>query len=254
MTAPVVIWGLGQMGGAFAHALLKAGHPVHPVTRSTDVDGVARAVPAPELCLLAVGEKDLAEVVPHVPPAWRDRVGLLQNELLPNVWERLGVEDPTVAVVWFEKKKTVPITPVQSTPIGGPSAQLLVDALVGLGVPAHEVDRSALRDELVKKNLYILTANATAMSEAVAEDITVGRLMSEHRALVEGVAHDALAIQSHLVGDPLPESLLEGLWSAFEADPDHKARGRSAPARLARALELAVEAELEVPALRALTQ
>jgi hypothetical protein len=240
------------MGGVFAHALLRAGHPVHPVTRSTDPDAIAQEVESPILCLLAVGEKDLAEVVPKVPAPWRHHLGLLQNELLPHVWEELGVRDPTVAVVWFEKKKNVPITPVQSTPIAGPRAGLLVSALEGLGVPAHEIDESELRDELVKKNLYILTANASALAKEVSETVTTGELLAEHRALVEGVARDALAIQSHLTKAELSDSLLDGLWKAFEADPGHKARGRSAPARLTRALGLADEAGLDVPALRAL--
>ncbi len=252
MKAPVVIWGLGQMGGAFAHALLYAGHPVHPVTRATDPVEVAAAVPEPALCLLAVGENDLADVVPRVPEAWRGRLGLLQNELLPGVYRGLGIEDPTVAVVWFEKKKTVPITPVQSTPIGGPAAALLVSALEGLGVPAHQVQREALRDELVKKNLYILTANATALSSEVAEDVTMEQLLRAHRPLVEGVARDALTIQASLTGEALPDSLLKELYETFLADPHHRARGRSAPARLARALAYADEQGLDVPALRAL--
>lgn len=252
MRKTIVVWGLGQMGGAFAHALLRAGHPVHPVIRSTDLAEAAAAVPDPALCLLAVGENDLSDVVPRVPAPWRGRLGLLQNELLPGVWRDLGVVDPTVAVVWFEKKKTVPITPVQSTPIGGPRAALVVSALEGLDIPARVIPSAELRDELVKKNLYILTANTTALSKQLAADVTVGQLLRDHRPLVESVARDALAIQSHLTHEVLPSSLLEGVWTAFEADPDHRARGRSAPARLERAIALADEAGLEVPALRAL--
>ncbi len=251
MKVPAVIWGLGQMGGVFAHALLRAGHPVHPVTRTTDPEEVARVVESPLLCLLAVGEKDLAEVVPKVPAPWRGHLSLLQNELLPNVWEGLGVEDPTVAVVWFEKKKNVPITPVQSTPIAGARAGILVSALEGLGVPAHEIETSELRDELVKKNLYILTANVAALSPEVGESVTTGDLLEEHRELTLAIARDALAIQSHLTGAALSDALIDGLVEAFEADPTHRARGRSAPARLERALALADEAGLEVPALRA---
>ncbi len=252
MKMPVVIWGMGQMGGVFAHALLRAGHPVYPVTRTTDPEEVARVVESPLLCLLGVGEKDLAEVVPKVPAPWRHHLALVQNELLPHVWEALGVVDPTVAVVWFEKKKSVPITPVQSTPIGGPRAALLVSALEGLGVPAHEIETSALRDELVKKNLYILTANASALSKEVSESVTTGELLDAHRPLIDGVARDALAIQSHLTNAELSPSLLGGLWDSFAADPHHRARGRSARARLTRALAIADEAGLEVPALRAL--
>jgi hypothetical protein len=252
MKPPVVIWGLGQMGGVFAHALLRLGHAVHPVTREVDPDALAIAVPEPLICLLAVGEDDLPDVVPRVPAAYRGRLGLVQNELLPHVWTELGIVDPTVAVVWFEKKKSVPLTPVQPTPIGGPRAGLLVDALSRLDVPAFEVPSSSLRDELVKKNLYILTANAAALSREVAEDVTVGELRAAHRPLVDAVAKDALAIQAHLTGAALSPELLAGLWEAFDADPHHRARGRSAAARLTRALSIADAAGLDVPALRAL--
>jgi hypothetical protein len=83
--------------------------------------------------------------------------------------------------------------------------------------------------------------------------VTTGELLGEHRALIEAVARDALAIQSHLTKAKLSDSLLDGLWKSFEADPGHEARGRSAPARLSRAIALADEAGLDVPALRALS-
>lgn len=247
MKRPVVVWGMGQMGGAFAHALLRAGHPIFPIVRDADPEEIARAVPEPELCLVAVGEGALEDVLDRVPVSFRDRLGLLQNELLPHVWARHGIVDPTVAVVWFEKKKHVPITPVTSTAVAGPKASLLVSALGLLDIPAHEVGREALRDELVRKNLYILTANVAGL----AVDATIGELVSHHRALLVALADDALAIQSHLVGASLDrDALLAGLFEAFAADPKHGARGRSAEARLARALAIAEEAGLAVPAMK----
>jgi ketopantoate reductase len=247
MKKPIVIWGMGQMGGVFAHALLREGHAVFPVTRASDPTDVARAVPEPLLCLVAVGENDLETVLPKLPPGWRARVGLLQNELLPHVWMAHGIEDPTVAVVWFEKKKNVPITPVTSTAVAGPEAETLVRALRGLDIPAHAVPRAALRAELVKKNLYILTANVAGL----VVDSTVQELLDAHGALVTELAEDALAIQAHLGGEPLDrDTLLAGLFEAFRADPEHRARGRSAEARLARALSVADAAKLAVPAMR----
>jgi hypothetical protein len=40
------------------------------------------------------------------------------------------------------------------------------------------------------------------------------------------------------------------MLQAFDGDPEHKCMGRSAPARLQRALELADDASLAVPHLR----
>ncbi|MFP5339503.1 MAG: hypothetical protein ACLGIW_13590, partial [Gammaproteobacteria bacterium] len=37
--------------------------------------------------------------------AWRPRVALIQNELLPRDWEKYRYEHPTVISVWFEKKQ-----------------------------------------------------------------------------------------------------------------------------------------------------
>ena len=48
------------------------------------------------------------------------------------------------------------------------------------------------------------------------------------------------------------EKLVAGMLEAFDGDPAHGCTGRSAPARLARALEHADTFGLAVPTLRAL--
>lgn len=37
MKPPVVVIGIGEMGGVFARGYLKNGHPVYPVTRGSDM-------------------------------------------------------------------------------------------------------------------------------------------------------------------------------------------------------------------------
>ena len=59
MLDPVVVIGIGEMGGVFTRGLLRLGHPVFPVTRNTDMEQLAKAITAPELVLVAVGENDL---------------------------------------------------------------------------------------------------------------------------------------------------------------------------------------------------
>lgn len=244
---PAVIVGLGQMGGVFAHGLLKSGVSVVPVTR----DRAADPSLDPSLVLVAVGEAELPDAVADLPGAWRDRVALLQNELVPRAWQALGLHDPTVAVVWFEKKKTTPLHVIQSTPIAGPHAAALVHALATLDVAAHVVDHEALVAELVLKNLYILTANIAGL--ALPEGTTVGALWHGHRALAQGIANEALALQRADVEAPLDaDALLAALGRAFDADPAHGAKGRSASARLRRALLRAEEAGIDVPEMRAI--
>lgn len=245
----IVVWGLGEMGGVFAHAFLRLGRRVAPVTRQLDPASVARAIDDPELVLIAVGEGDLHHVLGQVPDAWRERLVLLQNELLPRDWERHGIERLTVASVWFEKKRTKPLHVVLPTIVAGPAASSVVDALAALDLPAEEVPEPRLLFELVKKNLYILTSNIAGLKVGG----TVGELWTDHRALARDVAAEVLAIQAWLAGTALPEhELIDGLVGAFEADPGHGCTGRSAPARLARALDHADAAGLAVPTLRSI--
>ena len=120
-----LIIGLGQMGAVFAHALLRAGVTLVPVRRGDDLGAVARAHPDPERVVVAVGEGDLQAALGAMPEGYRDRLVLLQNELLPRDWERHRVVDPTVAVVWFEKKATTGVKVILPTRVAGPVRRFL---------------------------------------------------------------------------------------------------------------------------------
>ena len=54
MKQPVVLVGVGEMGGVFARGLLRLGHPVYPVTRSVRMDELAQELPEPAMVLIAV--------------------------------------------------------------------------------------------------------------------------------------------------------------------------------------------------------
>ncbi|MFP4130842.1 MAG: ketopantoate reductase family protein [Thiohalospira sp.] len=250
MSQPVILQGVGELGGVFARALLRAGHPVYPVTRDMAPREIEAEYPEPALVLLTVGEADLHPALEAMPEAWRQRVGLLQNELLPRDWEAHGIEQPTVIAAWFEKKPGQDHKVVIPSPAHGPAAGLLVEALNGLGIPAREVnDAAAMRFELVRKNVYILTTNIAGLECGG----TVTELWRDHQELARQVAHEVMDIQAWLTGEELDrEALIDGMVEAFEGDPDHKNTGRSAPARLARAIEHADAAGLSVPRLREL--
>lgn len=244
----VVMIGLGQLGRVIAGGLLRAGQTVVPVNRGDDPRALAARWPQPALVLVSVGENDLHPLLAALPETWQARVGLLQNELLPRDWQAHGMVDPTVISVWFEKKKGMDAKPLLSSPAFGPRAALLVRALQGIELPAHELaDAESLRWELVRKNLYIVTTNIAGLETGG----TVGALWSEHQALARAVASEVLDIQDWLVGQPCErERMLAGMLEAFEADPDHGCAGRSAPARLKRALHHADAAGLAIPTLR----
>ena len=252
MKAPVVVIGLGEMGRLVAAGLLRAGHPVYPITREMDLDRESTLVPGPEMAVVAVGEKDLHSVLEGMPENWRDRSCLLQNELLPQDWREHRILRPTVIVAWFEKKRGRGITVILPSPVYGPKASLLLSALGSLEIPAVEVrDAADMLREMVRKNLYILCANLAGLVVGG----TVGDLWSRHRPLAREIANEVLDVQQWLVREALPrEQLIAALGEAFEADPDHEALGRSARERLLRVLRTADEAGLAVARVRQIRQ
>ena len=248
MKEPVVIIGIGEMGRLLAGAILRIGHPIYPVTREMDLARESSLIPGPEMVLVAVGEKDLPGVLDLMPQTWRDRVCLVQNELLPHHWRDRGIVRPTVVAVWFEKKRHRDLRIILPSPVYGPKAQRILSALGCLEIPAVEVtDASEMLYELVRKNLYILTTNIAGL----VTDCRVGELWSEHRVLAREVASEVLDIEEWLARESLPrERLLAGMVEAFQADPDHECAGRAAKARLLRCLKIADDAGLAASRLR----
>ena len=202
----------------------------------------------PELVIVAVGEKELHATLAALPDVWRNKVALLQNELLPRDWQQHGFTNPTVISVWFEKKKGMDAKVVLPSPAFGWYAELIKQALTTLGIPATVVEsEAALLFELALKNLYILTSNIAGLECGG----NVRELWLEHNELACEVAGDVLDIQEYLTGEVLDRTaLVEGMLKAFDGDPEHGCMGRSAPARLQRALDIADEAGLDVPTLR----
>jgi hypothetical protein len=244
--SPVVLVGVGEMGGVFAKAVLKIGYAVVPVIRSTSISEVAERVTDPELVLITVGEDDLDDVLQSLPITWKNRVGLIQNELLPRDWQRHGIADPTIAVIWFEKKPGTDAKVIIPSPISGPKAGLLVDALSAADVASTMVPDGQIVDELIAKNLYILVANIAGLRTGG----TVSQLWSDHEPLAREVGDEVLDIQEYLVGARIDrEKTYRRMLEAFAGDPDHGTMGRSAPRRLIRALGHARDADLSVPTL-----
>jgi len=244
---PVVVAGIGQMGGVFAQGFLRAGYPVYPATRKMRLSDYAGRIPDPVFVLLAVPENNIVETIQQVPEIWRDRLGLLQNELLPYVWESEGVIDPTAMAVWFEKKKGRSVNPFQPTPVFGPAAKIVCEALTALEIPCRIMpDQDQLRVELVRKNLYVLTINIAGLSVGG----TTGELWTKHRSLTEAVARDVLAVMEHLTGRSFDRDDMMGfLQDILKKVPDHACRGRVAEDRLKRIVKVARNAGISTPAL-----
>jgi hypothetical protein len=250
MKKPIVVIGIGELGAIFARGFLRTGHPVYPITREMHPAQEVGNIPDPALVLVAVGEDDLHAVLRSLPAAWRDRLALLQNELLPRDWQAYDLPHPTVAVVWFTKKRGIDVQATQASPVHGPHAEMIESALGSLDIPTQRVNDSGdMLLEMVYKNLHILTMNLAGL----ATGATLGELADEHRELTEAVANEVLDLQAWLTGTPIRRDLLlERLWVGFHRHSDLQGMGRSAPARLARAIAQADEAGLEMPRLRAI--
>ncbi len=244
---PIIIVGMGEMAGVFARGFLRAGYPVYPVTREMDMQQQAEQVANPELVLVAVAESDLHPVLQSLPDAWKDRLALLQNELLPNDWQQYQLE-PTVISVWFEKKKGQDFKVLIPSPVHGDKADILVDSLQSINIAARKLDNADdLLFELVVKNVYILTTNIAGLKTGG----TVSELWRDHQSLAKAVAGEVIELQQKLTDHTFDkDKLIDAMLQAFDGDPDHNCMGRSAPARLQRALKLAQQYQLQLPTLQ----
>jgi len=248
MKSAIVVIGIGEMGSVFARGFLRSGHPVYPITRGEDIAAAANTIPEPKLVLVAVAEGDLHPTLEQIPVAWRDKLALLQNELLPRDWRQHQLDNPTVISVWFEKKKGQDSKVIIPSPVLGPHAGLIKEGLESIDIACNVLGSDdELLFELVRKNVYILTSNIAGMVTGG----TVGELWRDHHPFATRVTNEIIDLQEYLTGITLQRSeLIEGMVEAFEGDPDHKCMGRSAPARLARALALAAEAGIETAQLK----
>jgi hypothetical protein len=247
MKSEVVIVGIGQLGGVFARGFLRCGRPVFPILRGMDMDDLARAHPNPELVLITVRKEDLHPVLRKVPEVWRGRLGLLQNELLPSDWQAHDLPHPTVCIVRFEKRAGQAARAEVPSYVYGPQADLILCAYEKLGFPIEKLDSPwEIMLELVRKNLFILTTNIAGLVVGG----TLEGLLEQHEDLTVEIADEVLDLQETLIGEQLPrEALIENMFDVFRKVPDQSTMGRSAPERLARALQQAREHGLDLPRL-----
>lgn len=240
------ILGMGQLGSLFASLLSERGAEVITLRRSDALDGAK----TPERVIVCVGEDDLAPALASLPSAWKERVVLVQNELAPAEWLDAGVTSPTVAIVWFEKKKDKPARVVLPSPIAGPWAAELATILDEAALPAVAIEDALLLPSLLDKNVYILVSNIAGL---VSPPGTTTSALLELPLLEQTtrVFADVLAVESARLGLPVDaETASAQMMRAFLADPEHAAAGRSAPARLRRTLARGERLGIEVPALR----
>ncbi|MDY6824718.1 MAG: hypothetical protein SWH68_13120 [Thermodesulfobacteriota bacterium] len=244
---PVVIVGIGEMGGVFARGFLSAGRPVYPVTADMAMADCASTIPQPELVLLAVPEQILPDTLARAPEQWRDRLVLLQNELLPCVWKKQGIANPTAMAVWFEKKKGMDVHVFQPTEVYGPASVPVQTALNAVDIPCKVLpDGASLAAALVRKTFYVLTINIAGL---VAGG-TTGELWLRHRELAMNVANDIMDLLDVVTPHTCDrEKMMTFLGDILIRVPDHQCRGRVAEDRLVRVIAHAGENSLQLSTL-----
>jgi hypothetical protein len=247
MKNPVCLIGVGEIGGVFARGALKAGYPVYPIVRGMDAREIEKKIAQPEAVVVSVGEKDLQPCLKDMPSSWKDKLILVQNELLPMDWEKHKL-NPTVISIWFEKKRPQDYKVIIPSPVYGHHAPFVNSILSSMGIPAHILNnKEELTFELVAKNLYILTINLAGLEVGG----TVGELWHAHQSLAKNIANDVLDIQFKLIGQELNrDKLITRMVEAFNGDLQHKCLGRTACERLERAIAQADKNKLPVKTLR----
>ncbi len=249
---PVVLIGMGEIGGVFSRGLLRIGHPVYPLNRDGDIDELSQQVSNPEMVIVAVGEKDLQSILEKIPSAWREKLVLLQNELLPNDWLAHKLNNPTVISIWFEKKPGKDAKVIIPSPVFGPHAEQVKNALTSINIACRILnEREELLFELVLKNLYILTTNICGL----VVGSNVGSLWEQQQALATQVAEEIIQIQEVMTGESFDHAeLINGMCEAFSGDLKHGCMGRSAPARLSRTMLHVEQYQLTTPMLQEIAQ
>lgn len=241
---------MGQLGSLISVGFLRLGHPVFPLLRGAQPADLAGNL-EPELVLAAVGEEALPGVLQSLPTAWKGRVALLSNELLPRTWQAYEIQSPTVISVQFEKKAGRPVVIDRPSPVFGPKAAILIQALAELAIPAFQVDDlEAMTRHLVLKNLYILTLNLAGM----ATQVNAEQLLSRHRTLTQQVWAELFDVQQALTEIVLDRGTLEAQTMDYLALAPERGAGRSAPKRLARILEQAEAFGIQTPTLKTIKQ
>jgi hypothetical protein len=252
MNQPVVIIGMGELGGVFAKSFLRNGCPVYPVVRSMNMSEEAEIMPNPQLVLVAVAEKDFQSVMANIPSQWKNRIGLLQNELLPRDWMSHDIENPTVLSVWFEKKKNMDYKVLIPSRLYGPKAELIAESLSGIQIPCMVLNgEDDLLYELVRKNVFVFTINIAGL--ALEDGATTYTLWTKHNKLALKIANEVIDVQEWLTGASFRrQRLIDGFEEGIRGDPDHNCMGRAARERLVRIIAAADAADLKIPGIRSI--
>lgn len=243
MSSPIVVIGMGQLGTVFADAWSQLGKSILALRRHQPIiqDISPRAV------LIATGEQDLSPVLASLPQTWRSQLILVQNELIPAIWQPYS-DQPTLVAVWMEKKPHIEVRSLRASVAFGPNADLVADAFHAIKQPLSLAkDYPDMIQELAFKNIYIWTTNIYGLIAPGA----IGQLVTEpHATALASLIDELCQIQSAVSGYYCsPKMVTPIIWHIIHDNADRKIPGRSAPARLKRVMSAAHQYSLVTPEL-----
>ena len=97
------------------------------------------------------------------------------------------------------------------------------------------------------KNVFVFTFSIAGLETGG----TVETLWLEHNELALQIANEVIDLQEWVTGVSFPhDRLINGVLEGVTGDPNHKGKGRSAPERSARVIELEGEADLQILKIR----
>ena len=241
----LVVYGLGELGQLYGAGALRAGLRVTPITRQTDAAAVLRTLPSEVPILVAVGEAALDEVLGGLGTRASSAI-LLQNELFPSRWQRLDAT-PTVFVPWLLKKRGMPLLVARPTPVCGRHAELVCELHQALEIPAVMLrEERELAQALIAKYAFILTMNTLGL----LRDRTLALWLQEDPVRVAALAKEAADLGAALCECEVERAPCErAVDEAMRALGTISARGRTAEARVTRALEHGSRLGLTLPEL-----
>ena len=234
-----VVWGVGELGELFAGSALRLGYRVTGIRRKDDSDAILKSTGTCPI-LVAVGENEIDGVLGRIPANFANQVILVQNEIFPSHWHKhphVGL--PTVCVVWaVAKRKSSPLICPHPHEVCGPLADLVIEMHQAILLEARVMPSP--EEALVKKFSYILTINLLGLER----DVTVGEwARDEHKDRIIRMATDAtrlgiaLAAASGVNAQAMGQEVYEIMRS--EQVSSYRAQGRTAGARLSRAISAA---------------
>lgn len=243
----LVLVGVGQLGTLFGQGALLAGRRVTPLRRDSDVERCLDDVAPDSPVLVTTGEKDLEGALARLPKERWPHVVLVQNELFPSVWKKLGLEDPTIAVVWLSKKAGRPVEIGGPTEVYGKHADVVAQLHEALTLPCLVLPSAdALSLALVAKYTFILAINALGLER----DVTLGEWLEQDQARVLAVVDDARRLGEGKLGHATDgKKVQRKVLDAMTLLSTYPAKGRTAKERLERARDDARELRLNLPAL-----